>query len=289
MCGISGFIDFKNQSTQNILHLMTDAMIHRGPDAGGYEFFQNQTHQVGLGHRRLSIIDLTETGKQPMQFQHWWITFNGEVYNYQEIKKELESLGHQFIGNSDTEVMLHAYAEWGIQCVHRFIGMFAFVIYDTQKQEVICVRDRAGVKPFFYYWNEGLFLFASELKAFHKHPQFKKEINIDAVAAFMQYGNVPTPHSIFNHCYKLKPGHVLTFNILPIAIGTTFSISKYWDVYDAYNKPKLVISFNEAKIETEKLLQSAFDYRMVSDVPVGVFLSGGYDSACVTSLLQRNR
>ena len=284
MCGISGFIDFNNQSTQNILHVMTDAMAHRGPDGGGYEFFQNQTCQVGLGHRRLSIIDLTETGKQPMQFQHWWMTFNGEVYNYQEIKKELDSLGHQFIGNSDTEVMLHAYAEWGIQCVHRFIGMFAFVIYDTQKQVVICVRDRAGVKPFFYYWNEGLFLFTSELKAFHQHPHFKKEINTDAVAAFMQYGNVPTPHCIFKHCYKLKPGHVLTFNMQ----HATFDISKYWDVYDSYNKPKLDISFNEAKVETEKLLQSAFDYRMVSDVPVGVFLSGGYDSACVTSLLQKN-
>jgi asparagine synthase (glutamine-hydrolysing) len=284
MCGISGFIDFNNQSTQNTLHAMTDALIHRGPDAGGYEFFQNQTHQVGLGHRRLSIIDLTDTGKQPMKFQQWWMTFNGEVYNYQEIKKELELLGHQFIGHSDTEVMLHSYAEWGIQCIHRFIGMFAFVIYDTQKQEVICVRDRAGVKPFFYYWNEGLFLFASELKAFHKHPHFKKEINTNAVAAFMQYGNVPTPHCIFNHCYKLKPGHVLTFNIQ----SSSLNLAKYWDVYDAYNKPKLAISFNEAKFETEKLLQSAFNYRMVSDVPVGVFLSGGYDSACVASLLQKS-
>jgi asparagine synthase (glutamine-hydrolysing) len=284
MCGISGFIDFNNQSTQNTLHAMTDALIHRGPDAGGYEFFQNQTHQVGLGHRRLSIIDLTDTGKQPMKFQQWWMTFNGEVYNYQEIKKELELLGHQFIGHSDTEVMLHSYAEWGIQCIHRFIGMFAFVIYDTQKQEVICVRDRAGVKPFFYYWNEGLFLFASELKAFHKHPHFKKEINTNAVAAFMQYGNVPTPHCIFNHCYKLKPGHVLTFNIQ----SSSLNLAKYWDVYDAYNKPKLAISFNEAKVETEKLLQSAFNYRMVSDVPVGVFLSGGYDSACVASLLQKS-
>ncbi len=284
MCGISGFIDFNNQSTQNTLHAMTDAMTHRGPDGAGYEFFQNQTHQVGLGHRRLSIIDLTDTGKQPMRFEHWWMTFNGEVYNYQDIKKELELLGHQFIGNSDTEVMLHAYVQWGVQCVHRFIGMFAFVIYDTKKQELLCVRDRAGVKPFFYYWNDGLFLFASELKAFHQHPYFKKEINMDAVAAFMQYGNVPTPHCIFKNCYKLKPAHVLTFNIH----HSTFSISKYWDVYDAYNKPKLGLTFNEAMVETEKLLQSAFNYRMVSDVPVGVFLSGGYDSACVTSLLQKN-
>ncbi len=285
MCGISGFIDFNQQSSQEVLMKMTDTLYHRGPDASGYEFCDDTKIQVGLGHRRLSIIDLSETGKQPMQFQHFWITFNGEVYNYAEIKNELINLNHQFVGHSDTEVMLHAFAQWGISCVEKFIGMFAFVIYDTLSQEIHCVRDRAGIKPFFYYWKDGLFLFASELKAFHQHPQFKKEINLDAVAAFMQFGNVPTPHCIFNNCHKLKPGHFLTFNIQ----HSTFNISKYWDVYDAYNKPKLDISFSEAKIETEKILKSAFDYRMVSDVPVGVFLSGGYDSACVTALLQKNR
>ena len=285
MCGISGFIDFTQTSSSDLLCKMTDTLYHRGPDGSGYEFFQTNNFQVGFGHRRLSIIDLSDTGKQPMQFEHLWITFNGEVYNFNEIKKELISLNHRFIGHSDTEVILHAFAQWGVSCINKFIGMFAFVIYDTKAEEIYCVRDRAGVKPFFYYWKDGLFLFSSELKAFHKHPQFKKEINIDAVAAFMQFGNVPTPHCIFNNCYKLKPGHFLHFALR----SSSFVIQKYWDVYDAYNKPKLDISFEEAKIETEKILKSAFDYRMVSDVPVGVFLSGGYDSACVTALLQKDR
>lgn len=285
MCGIAGFIDFRNTSSKEVLQKMTDTLIHRGPDGSDYEFFQHDDCSVGLGHRRLAIIDLSETGKQPMQFENLWITFNGEIYNFHEIKADLEKLDHRFIGHSDTEVILHAFKEWGIKCIDRFIGMFAFVIYDTIKKEISCVRDRAGVKPFFYYWNDGLFLFASELKALNHHPKFKKEINLDAVAAFMQFGNVPTPHCIFNHCFKLKPGHYLTFSIQ----HSTFSISKYWDVYDAYNKPKLDISFDEAKVETEKILKSAFDYRMVSDVPVGVFLSGGYDSSLLTALLQKDR
>lgn len=285
MCGISGFIDFNQQSSVDVLMKMTDILYHRGPDGSGYEFFQTNTFQIGLGHRRLSIIDLSETGKQPMKFEHLWVTFNGEVYNYSEIKTELTNLNHQFLGHSDTEVILHAFAEWGISCIEKFIGMFAFVIYDTKSEEMYCVRDRAGIKPFYYYWKDGLFLFASELKAFHQHPQFKKEINLDSVAAFMQFGNVPTPHCIFNHCHKLKSGHYLKFSLHTSQIST----HKYWDVYDAYNKPKLDISFIEAKQETEKILKSAFDFRMVSDVPVGVFLSGGYDSACVAALLQKDR
>lgn len=285
MCGISGFIDFKNQSTEVILEDMSASLYHRGPDASGSKYFQLDAVQIGLAHRRLSIIDLSDSGKQPMQFKHLWITFNGEIYNYNEIKSELVSLGHQFTGHSDTEVILHAYAQWGKKGINKFIGMFAFVIYDTQMEEIICVRDRAGVKPFFYYWNDGLFLFSSELKAFHKHANFKKELNTDAVAAYMQFGNVPTPHCIFNNSYKLKPGHYLIFSLRT----SSFVIEKYWDVYEAYNKPKLNISFSEAKIQTEEILKSAFEYRMVSDVPVGVFLSGGYDSACVTALLQKNR
>jgi asparagine synthase (glutamine-hydrolysing) len=285
MCGISGFIDYTKHSTSEVLVKMTDTLYHRGPDGSGYEFFQTNNYQLGFGHRRLSIIDLSEAGKQPMNFKHLWITFNGEVYNYKEIKNELIALNHQFIGHSDTEVILHAYAQWGISCIEKFVGMFAFVIYDSISEEIYCARDRAGVKPFFYYWQDGLFLFASELKAFHEHPQFKKEINLDAVAAFMQFGNVPTPHCIFKNCYKLKPGHYLKFSLPTSEI----LMHKYWDVYDAYNKPKLDISFAEAKIETEKILKSVFDYRMVSDVPVGIFLSGGYDSACVTALLQKDR
>lgn len=285
MCGISGFIDFSKKSSEQVLQTMTDSLYHRGPDASGNYFFEIQNAQIGLGHRRLSIIDLSETGKQPMHYKHLCITYNGEVYNFKEIKNELVVLGHVFNGHSDTEVILHAFEQWGISCVDKLIGMFSLVIVDKNSEKIYCLRDRAGVKPFFYYWNGSTFLFASELKAFHKHPLFKKEIDINAVAAFMQYGNVPTPYCIFKNCYKLKPGHFLKFDIKQ----KIFEILRYWNVYDFYNKPKLNISFLEARSETEKILTSAFNYRMVSDVPVGVFLSGGYDSTCLSALLQKNR
>jgi asparagine synthase (glutamine-hydrolysing) len=285
MCGITGFIDFSRSSSEITLERMTNTLFHRGPDGSGIQLLNEEKAQIGFGHRRLSIIDLSDHGTQPMQFEHLWICFNGEIYNYQEIKDELSSLGHSFVGGSDTEMILHAYAQWGKACIEKFIGMFAIVLYDTKANTIFCVRDRAGVKPFFYYQKDDLFLFASELKAFHEHPGFKKKINLAAVGAFMQYGNVPTPHCIFDNCFKLEPGHSLTLDLENRAIQH----EHYWNVYDAYNQPKLSISFEEAKTETEKVLTSACEYRMVADVPVGVFLSGGYDSACVTSLLQKNR
>ena len=285
MCGITGFIDLKKTSSEVILEKMTTTLHHRGPDGSGTVLLNSEFGQVGFGHRRLAIIDLTETGKQPMQFNNLWICFNGEIYNYAEIKSELSLLGHSFIGHSDTEMILHAYSQWGKKCLEKFIGMFAIVIYDTLKQTIFCARDRAGIKPFFYYLKDGLFLFASELKAFHEHPRFQKTLNLNAVAAFMQYGNIPTPHCIFEDCHKLQPGHILEFSLSTLKIES----EEYWNVYDAYNKPKSILSFEEAKEETEKILQSACEYRMVADVPVGVFLSGGYDSACVTALLQKDR
>ena len=285
MCGITGFIDFNKQTSSEILTRMTTSLAHRGPDGDGIELLDVPHAQIGFGHRRLAILDLSDHGKQPMKFEHVWICFNGEIYNFNEIKADLAKLGHTFTGTSDTEMILHAYLEWGSTCVDRFIGMFAIVIYDMKTERVFCVRDRAGVKPFFYYWKDGLFMFASELKAFHEHPRFEKQIDPSAVAAFMQYGNVPTPHCIFRHCTKLLPGHSLTINLS----NKQFSEQKYWDVYDAYNKPKLTLPYEEAQKETEKILQSAFEYRMVADVPVGVFLSGGFDSVCVTSLLQKDR
>ena len=286
MCGITGFIDWKKSSNEPILNSMNKTLNHRGPDSGDIQFFQNTQFQLGFGHRRLAIIDVTETGKQPMQFEHLWITYNGEIYNFSEIKEELKQLGHSFVGHSDTEMILHAYAQWGEKCIDKFIGMFAFAIYDLKENIVFCVRDRAGVKPFFYYYKDGLFLFASELKAFHEHPGFQKELNLQAVGDFMQYGNVPSSTCIFINCHKLKPGHTLT-----IQLGTNDAVDQkqYWNVYDSYNLPKSKFSLQEAKIETEKVLQSACEYRMVADVPIGVFLSGGYDSACVTALLQKDR
>ncbi len=283
MCGISGFADFTKQTGKNVLEKMNRIMAHRGPDGEGYAMYQPAAATVGFGHLRLSIIDLSEGGKQPKTFRHLHITFNGEVYNYTEIKKELEKLGHQFDSHSDTEVILHAYAEWGAAALERFIGMYAFVIYDEEKQKLFACRDRAGVKPFFYYWKNGLFLFGSELKALMQHPGFEKVIDTNAAAAFMQYAYIPTPHCIFRHTHKLKPGHYLELDLNRRSIQTT----QYWNVYDAYNKPILNISLPDAITETEKILTKAFQYRMVSDVPVGVFLSGGYDSACVTALLQK--
>ncbi len=284
MCGISGFIDFNKKTSIEVLEKMNRIMAHRGPDGEGYGMYQTDNATVGLGHRRLSIIDLTAGGNQPKTFGKLHITFNGEIYNYAEIKKELESKGHQFDSHSDTEVILHAYKQWGGFALQKFIGMFAFVIYDEEEQKLFACRDRAGVKPFFYYFKDGLFLFGSELKALMMHPAFEKVINTDAVAAFLQYGYVPTPHCIFNNAHKLKPGHFLTFDIKNNRLET----KEYWSVYDAYNKPTLNISLPDAIEETEKLLTSAFQYRMVSDVPVGVFLSGGYDSSCVTAILQAN-
>lgn len=284
MCGISGFVDYSKKTSLPVLEKMNRALAHRGPDGEGYAIYENDRAMVGLGHRRLSIIDLTDGGSQPQSFGHLHITFNGEIYNYAEIKSDLEKIGHTFQSHSDTEVILHAYHEWGNDALQRFIGMFAFVIYDDIKHKLFACRDRPGVKPFIYYWKNGLFLFGSELKALMLHPDFQKDINVNAIAAFMQYGFVPAPHCIFNDTYKLKPGHYLELDINTSALTTT----EYWSVYTAYNKPELKISLPEAIIETEKILTNAFQYRMVADVPVGVFLSGGYDSSCVTALLQAN-
>jgi asparagine synthase (glutamine-hydrolysing) len=284
MCGISGFVDFTKKSNQAILEKMNRMLAHRGPDGEGYGVYQTNDAIIGLGHRRLSIIDLTTGGSQPKTFGHLHITYNGEIYNFEEIKIELEAKGHIFESHSDTEVILHAYKEWGSAALQKFIGMFAFIIYNEQTQQIFACRDRAGVKPFFYYHKNGLFLFASELKAIMQHPQFEKSINLDAVAAYMQHAYVPTPHCIFNDTYKLKPGHFLELDITTQSLKT----SQYWNVYEAYNKPSLKIDLPDAIIETENLLTSAFNYRMVSDVPVGVFLSGGYDSSCVTALLQKD-
>ena len=284
MCGISGFADLNKKSGREILEKMNRMLAHRGPDGEGYGLYETAIAGIGLGHRRLSIIDLTEGGRQPQSFQSMHITFNGEIYNYAEIKKQLEHKGHQFHSHSDTEVVLHAFAEWGNNALKYFIGMFAFVIYDEATQKLIACRDRAGVKPFFYYRKNGLFLFGSELKALMQHPDFVREIDIDAAAAYMQFGYVPSPYCIFKDTHKLKPGHFLEMDIA----ANTLHTEQYWNVYDAYNQPPLKISLPDAITETEKLLTSAFQYRMVSDVPVGVFLSGGFDSSCVTALLQKN-
>src|SRR6476661_1820035 len=213
MCGIAGFADFRIKSSEQNLAQMACALPHRGPDGQGVYFHTAPGAQVGLGHRRLSIIDLSHAADQPMHYDGLHIIFNGEIYNYASIRENLISLGHSFQTHSDTEVILHAWREWGEKAIDQWRGMFAIVIYDEGKNELVCIRDRAGVKPFHYYWKDGLFLFGSELKSFHQHAGFHKEINPDAVASFLQYGCISHPHTIFRNTYKLPPGHLLRLDL----------------------------------------------------------------------------
>jgi asparagine synthase (glutamine-hydrolysing) len=285
MCGISGFIDFTGKSGRDVLVGMVDCLTHRGPDDSGYHVVQHDHYTLGLGQRRLSILDLSPLGHQPMFFENLGIVFNGEIYNFQEIRQELIAQGHSFISGGDTEVILKAFKTWGPACVQRFIGMFAFVLHDTNTNKIYVYRDRAGVKPLFYYWHNNLFLFSSELKSFHRHPAFEKTLDYNHLALYLQYNYVPGPYSIFKNTTKLSPGHYLEIDLQKRTVVT----HQYWNVLDYYNKEKLKISKEEAIEETERLLKSSCEYRMVSDVPVGVFLSGGYDSTAIAALLQKGR
>ena len=284
MCGIAGFVDFNNRSSIVNAKEMALALPHRGPDGQGEAFYETATCQLGLGHRRLSIIDLSTSANQPMHYDGLHLIFNGEIYNYNEIREELIKLGHSFTTHSDTEVILHSWRQWDEKAIDQWRGMFAIVLFDEKNNQLVCIRDRAGVKPLNYFYKHGSFLFGSEFKALMAHPAFEKNINPDAVASFLQYGYVSSPHCIFQDTYKLPAGHLLYLNLSTKEV----SIKQYWNVYDYYNKPKLKISLPDAINETERILLESFQYRMVADVPVGVFLSGGYDSSCVTALLQSN-
>ncbi|SBS27002.1 Asparagine synthetase [glutamine-hydrolyzing] 1 [Marinomonas spartinae] len=284
MCGISGFVDFKRRGNE-ILTDMIASINHRGPDDQGCYFFSSEQYSGGLAHARLSILDLSKNGHQPMCFESLVMIYNGEVYNFKEIRLELEGKGYSFDSNSDTEVLLKSYHCWGAEAVNKFNGMFAIVIFDKALNKIIMFRDRSGVKPLYWFKKDDLFMFSSELKSFHQHPGFSKELNNDSLSLYLQHGYIPQPHTIFRNTYKLEAGHFLELDLRNFKCKT----NKYWDVIDFYNKPKIKISEEEALCETETLLKSACEYRMVSDVPVGVFLSGGYDSSAVTALLQSTR
>jgi asparagine synthase (glutamine-hydrolysing) len=265
---------------------MRDTLLHGGPDESG--IFENAGSGLALGHRRLSIIDLSSLGRQPMEFENFVITYNGEIYNFKKVRTELENNGFQFNSQSDTEVILKAYHKWGIDCANKFRGMWAFAIWDKTKEELVLCRDRMGVKPLYWYFHDGLFMFASELKAFHKHPHFKKEINLEAVDMFFQYSFIPTPHCIFKNAHKLDPASFLT-----IQKGGEIKITKYWDIDSFFRKgyaeKEAWLHKPEEAIanELEEILTEGFKLRMVADVPVGMFLSGGIDSSLVTALLQK--
>jgi asparagine synthase (glutamine-hydrolysing) len=283
MCGIVGFVSKSKQ--ENILHEMLEIQSYRGPDDKG--FFLDEASGVHLGHNRLSIQDLSLHGHQPFisDCEKYIIVFNGEVYNFNDIRQELIVLGYKFISSSDTEVILYSYKEWGIRCIDKFIGMFAFSILDKVDNKLILVRDRAGVKPLYYYSYGDEFLFSSEVKSFHKYPNFKKELNKNILPYYFQFGYIPAPHSIFKNCYKLEAGHYLEYSLN----GSKFNITKYWDVNEFYEKEPIDKSEADILEDLEDILDDAIDLRMVSDVPVGVFLSGGYDSSLVSSMLAKKQ
>lgn len=283
MCGICGFISYKKIYDKSVINSMVSVMKHRGPNDEGSVTFNTCDYQCSLGHCRLSIMDLSMAGHQPMALNNLEIVYNGEVYNFKEIKDDLIALGHCFASSCDTEVILHAFQQWGTDCVSRFIGMFAFAIYDKDNQKLYLCRDRAGVKPLFYYSKDDTFMFGSELKALMAHPEFKKEVDPISLSLDLQMDFVPRDKAIFKHTKKLLPGSWLCCDLSK----RTSEVHTYWDITDWYNKPKLDIPYEEAKSRLREIFKSAFDYRMVADVPVGVFLSGGIDSALLCSILTK--
>jgi asparagine synthase (glutamine-hydrolysing) len=278
MCGICGFLNKKSLSSE-VLWRMTDTVSHRGPDDKG--IYLSKAKCIGLGHRRLSIIDLTETGHQPMSNERGdiRIVFNGEIYNYQELREELQKKGHKFKGRSDTEVILHSYEQWSEECPNKFNGMFAFAIWDERKKMFFIVRDRVGIKPLYYYFKDGNFAFASELKSLLEYPFFEKELNKKSLYYYLLFQYVPTPYSIFKNTWKLPPGHYLV-----LTEGEKIKINKYWDVLEERRKIENK-NIEECTEEFEKLLKSSIKYRLISDVPLGAFLSGGTDSSLVVALM----
>lgn len=281
MCGICGEFNFLSKAVNpSDIKQMADSIAHRGPD--DYGIYCDGV--IGLGHRRLSIIDLSPCGKQPMwsNDKSLCIVFNGEVYNYQEIKQELLAAGYNFSSTTDTEVVINAIHFWGLEkAVSKFIGMFAFAVWDSNRKILSLCRDRAGIKPLYYYINEKVMLFGSELKALLAHPEFKKELNQGAVGQYFINGYFLDNHTVFKNVFRLTPGHYLT-----ITRSGTLQHHKYWGL-DSIERGSFKGSFEDAVIGLEQLFESAFNYRLVSDVPVGLFLSGGIDSSLVSAFLKK--
>jgi asparagine synthase (glutamine-hydrolysing) len=281
MCGICGVFKYASSSfeiTEKLIIRMRDTMTHRGPDDGGV--YVGLDRHIGLGHRRLSIIDLSSAGRQPMSddSKTVWIVYNGEVYNFLELRRELENKGYTFRTGTDTEVLLYLYKEYGRDFIHRLRGMFAFGIWDETKQELFLARDRIGIKPLYYTSFNGQFVFASEIKAILEHPDVKREVDEDAFYHYLSFLTTPAPMTLFKGIYKLPAGHNLA-----VSGNGSIEPKEYWDVFDNVTpldgKPESF--YAESILET---LREAVKHRMVSDVPIGVFLSGGIDSSTNTAL-----
>ncbi|MFH0880339.1 MAG: asparagine synthase (glutamine-hydrolyzing), partial [Lentisphaerota bacterium] len=272
MCGICGF----NWQNKDLIHGMQEIMHHRGPDQHGIYCDPD----MSLGHRRLSIIDLSEQGRQPMTNEDGslQVVFNGEIYNFQDIKTGLEKKGHQFRSHSDTEVILHAYEEYGLEAVHQFRGMFAFALWDRNKKRLWLVRDRIGIKPLYYYWNAGKLIFASEIKAILQDPLVPRELNHQALYAYLGFEFVPAPDTMFNHIHKIPAGHYLVHE------NGQIQVTEYWDLtYPQIDNPQTTGEMIE---HIRALLDESVKLRLISDVPLGSFLSGGLDSSTRVAMMR---
>ncbi len=294
MCGITGFIDTSRQTTRDALRVrvsrMTDTLRHRGPDDSGS--WVDQETGVAFGHRRLSIIDLSPEGHQPMLSScgRYVIVFNGEIYNFHEIRKMLDDSNGdtKWRGHSDTEVMLEAIRQWGLeQAIQTFNGMFAFALWDRKEHVLSLARDRFGEKPLYYGWAGKTFLFGSELKSLRAHPDFRREINRDSLALYLRHNYIPAPYSIYNNVYKLPAGTFLTLDITKNDSAST--IKPYWllkDVVEYGTQHPFHGSDEDTILQLDSLLREAVKMRMEADVPLGALLSGGIDSSLVVALMQ---
>ena len=278
MCGIVGCTDALHELAQ-----ARDSMRHRGPDDAGLSWDSIGGHDVGLAQRRLAIIDCSPAGHQPMvdAQQEMTIVFNGEIYNFLELRRELEALGHHFRSRSDTEVLLAAYRQWGVDCPQRLNGMFAFCIYDTSRQRLFLARDRAGEKPLFYRHLNGRLIFASEVKALLQLPGVTRQLNHDALEFYLAYGYVPGDMCMLQGIHKLPQGHAMLYD-LP---HDELRIWRYWQLPEHRPDPK--VGDEELVDELEVLLEDSVRRQLVADVPVGVLLSGGLDSSLVTAMVAR--
>ncbi|MCM1086920.1 MAG: asparagine synthase (glutamine-hydrolyzing) [Muribaculaceae bacterium] len=284
MCGICGYVSTKEISLDT-LKAMNDTMYHRGPDDSGEEIYDaGGGYRVGLAQRRLSILDLSKLGHQPMHSanKRLSVVYNGEIYNFRELKEELS--GYPFQSQCDTEVILAAYLKWGIQCVDRFQGMFAIALYDRENGELYLMRDRIGKKPLYYWKQDGNLVFASELKPIMACPGFPKEIRREVLSRYLFQQYINAPDSIFRDVYQVEPGAVLCFR------EGNVKTWKYWDIKTRYQElsAKPVKSYEEAKEGLKELLKKSVAARMISDVELGSFLSGGYDSSLVTAIAQEH-
>jgi len=278
MCGISGIATFTGAGVPaGVLQRMTDAIRHRGPDDEGC--FADARGLAALGHRRLSIIDLS-TGHQPLfnEDRSVAVILNGEIYNYLELRSDLEKKGHRFATHSDTEAIAHSYEEFGHDCVRHFRGMFAIAIWDSRKRQLLLARDRVGKKPIYYTVIDGALYFASEIQALYEVPGISREIDYEALDLYLTYSYIPSPHSIYQSIRKLPPAHTLVFN------EQGLTISRYWT---PEYRTKTSVGYEEAKEELVRILTDSVRLRMISDVPLGAFLSGGVDSATIVALMSR--